>query len=163
MVSVTSVGETETVSGVRTGRYRTLSTSTPSKWSETSSNVTGVATNYQYSPRQMTDDDSFHRDLDRLLREKEDEIKRMQRMHRGDLTTEEKLIYRCKRSGDECWRWKGSTSRNQPRITLDGQTRQARRAAYKEWVGEIPENTYVTTECENPLCINPDHLRTANE
>lgn len=35
----------------------------------------------------------------------------------------------------------------------------AHRAAYETWVGQIPNGMMVLHSCDNPRCINPDHLR----
>jgi DNA-binding transcriptional regulator YiaG len=64
-----------------------------------------------------------------------------------------------------CWEWSGSrnhagygqiaggrTAAGKPRPLL------AHRAAYSIWVGEIPDGLVVRHKCDNPPCINPDHL-----
>lgn len=56
-----------------------------------------------------------------------------------------------------CWEWSGSVdSKGYGRF----RDTKAHRIAYEEWVGPIPEGHVVRHRCDNPLCINPEHLRT---
>lgn len=64
-----------------------------------------------------------------------------------------------------CWEWAGG--RNQSgygRLCVgsrrDGtrQTMQAHRYSYSIFVGPIPPGLWVLHKCDNPPCINPDHL-----
>lgn len=60
-----------------------------------------------------------------------------------------------------CWEWAGER-----RVWGYGTIRYlsghvvAHRAAYETWVGPIPEGHVVRHKCDNPPCINPDHLET---
>ena len=58
-----------------------------------------------------------------------------------------------------CWEWVGS--RNQKGyglITIHNKTTKAHRLAYQTWVGPIPEGLLIRHKCDNPPCINPEHL-----
>ena len=60
-----------------------------------------------------------------------------------------------------CWEWRGG---RQPfghgYVNYGGAGVLAHRLAYEIWVGPIPEGHVVRHKCDNPPCINPDHLET---
>ncbi len=58
-----------------------------------------------------------------------------------------------------CWEW--NRARNKDGYGLvrrAGCTPYAHRASYEELVGPIPKGLFVLHKCDNPPCINPDHL-----
>jgi len=69
---------------------------------------------------------------------------------------EDKVFY----SPDGCWYWIGDMSGGSAygAITIGGKRCRAHRVSYMIYNGDITDDLHVMHSCDNPLCVNPDHL-----
>ena len=65
-----------------------------------------------------------------------------------------------RRGTDECWPWKGSrmVRGGYGQLNDRGRLLKAHRLSYEIHRGSIPDGNVIRHKCNNPPCVNPNHL-----
>lgn len=57
-----------------------------------------------------------------------------------------------------CWNFPRRNNKGYGRLKINGKDTGAHRAAYELAFGKIPDGLQALHRCDNPPCVNPDHL-----
>lgn len=76
------------------------------------------------------------------------------------MTLKERFWQKVQKAGvDECWEWKaGKSNQRYGLFYLEGKMQYAHRVAWMLLKGCIPKGLFVCHTCDNPSCVNLNHL-----
>ena len=81
------------------------------------------------------------------------------------MTGRELVLSRCSHANPfSCWEWTSyMRNKHRPGVRIGTKFMLAHRASYEAFVGPIPDGLLVLHDCDNPMCVNPSHLRLGSQ
>jgi hypothetical protein len=80
-------------------------------------------------------------------------------MRRKGISLQERFEARVVRTEAACWKWVGSVNQSgRGQLKINGAFLTASHVSYNLYNGSVPTGLYVLHKCDNPNCVNPEHL-----
>jgi hypothetical protein len=77
----------------------------------------------------------------------------------GEARLKDIIEKRIEKQSSGCWNWKGAMRAGYGCVKVKGKIISAHRYFYSMFKGDIPDSMLILHNCDNKLCVNPDHLR----
>lgn len=75
------------------------------------------------------------------------------------MTPTQRISAKCREVESGCWEWTGCRDKDgYGKISINGKGDRAHRVSYEAHRGPIPAGRFVLHHCDNPPCVNPDHI-----